>query len=120
MSMAMITATAWVPRGFAAQFPTRREFDEGEFERIVGLTKGKLDDARDALPQVDTSCETEGNDMEMDIDEEGGVKIEEHVRQEKKGKKKGKGEDSGDGESEGGVKTKGCVCCVSLFGFWLG
>lgn len=111
MTTAMITATAWVPRGFAAQFPTRREFDEGEFERIVGLARGQLDDARDALSQVDTTCETEANGLEMDVDEEGGVKIEEHVEQEKKGKggkkrEKRKGEEIGDGRSEEeGVKT---------------
>ena len=112
MSTVMITSTAWVPRGFAAQFPSRREFDEGEFERIVGLARGQLDDARDVLSHVGTSCETKENDVEMDVDEEGGVKIEEHVEQEKgkKGKKnekrKGRGEAGNGGSEEGGVKMK--------------
>lgn len=47
--MSMITATAWVPRGFAAPFPTKYEFDEEEFERIAELAKLQLDDANEDL-----------------------------------------------------------------------
>ncbi|KAI9837377.1 MAG: hypothetical protein M1838_004843 [Thelocarpon superellum] len=47
--MSMITATTWVPRGFAAPFPTRYEFDEAEFERITSLAKLHLEDAQDEL-----------------------------------------------------------------------
>jgi len=92
---AMITATAWVPRGFAAQFPTRKEFDEEEFERIAGLTRGQLDDARAELVAGQGGEEEEeeegeegkegkggkevGMEMEMeeDEDEDGGVKVTE-------------------------------------------
>ncbi len=45
----MITATAWVPRGFAAPFPTKYAFDEEEFQRIADLAKLQLDDAQDDL-----------------------------------------------------------------------
>ncbi|KAK4099734.1 WD40 repeat-like protein [Parathielavia hyrcaniae] len=45
----MITATAWVPRGFAAPFPTKYNFDEDEFERIASLAKLHLDDAKEDL-----------------------------------------------------------------------
>jgi periodic tryptophan protein 1 len=45
----MITATAWVPRGFAAPFPTRYAFDEEEFKRIADLAKLQLDDANKDL-----------------------------------------------------------------------
>jgi len=51
--MSMITATVWVPRGFAAQFPTKYEFDEVEFNRIAALAKGQLEDARDDLEEAE-------------------------------------------------------------------
>ena len=47
--MSMITATCWVPRGFAAPFPRRTDFDEAEFERIASLAKLQLEDAREDL-----------------------------------------------------------------------
>ena len=45
----MITATAWVPRGFAAPFPSKYVFDEDEFDRISKLAKLQLDDAKEDL-----------------------------------------------------------------------
>ena len=47
--MSMITATAWVPRGFAAPFPSKYVFDEDEFDRISKLAKLQLDDAKEDL-----------------------------------------------------------------------
>lgn len=47
--MSMITALGWVPRGFAAPFPTKYNFDEEEFQRIAELAKLQLDDANDDL-----------------------------------------------------------------------
>jgi periodic tryptophan protein 1 len=48
----MITATAWVPRGFAAPFPTKYTFDEEEFARIADLAKLQLDDANEDLEEA--------------------------------------------------------------------
>lgn len=48
----MITATAWVPRGFAAPFPTKYDFDEEEFQRIAELAKLQLDDANNNLDEA--------------------------------------------------------------------
>lgn len=48
----MITATTWVPRGFAAPFPTKYVFDEEEFSRISQLAKLQLDDAKDDLEEA--------------------------------------------------------------------
>ncbi len=45
----MITATTWVPRGFAAPFPTKYTFDEEEFKRIAELARLQLDDANEGL-----------------------------------------------------------------------
>lgn len=50
--MSMITTTAWVPRGFAAPFPTKYNFDEREFERIANLAKLQLDDAKEELEEA--------------------------------------------------------------------
>jgi len=48
----MVTTTAWVPRGFAAPFPTKYQFDEEEFERIASLAKLQLDDAQEDLDEA--------------------------------------------------------------------
>jgi len=45
----MITATTWVPRGFAAPFPSRYQFDEDEYERISKLANLQLEDAKEEL-----------------------------------------------------------------------
>ncbi|KXX79099.1 Periodic tryptophan protein 1 [Madurella mycetomatis] len=50
--MSMITTTAWVPRGFAAPFPTKYNFDEEEFERIAALAKLQLEDAKEDLEEA--------------------------------------------------------------------
>jgi len=48
----MITTTAWVPRGFAAPFPKKYDFDEQEFERIAELAKLQLEDANEDLEEA--------------------------------------------------------------------
>jgi hypothetical protein len=65
----MITATAWVPRGHAAAFPTKYVFDEDEYGRIAKLAKLQLDDAEDDLEEA-----REGVDkMDVADDEPGSV-----------------------------------------------
>ncbi|KAK0633387.1 WD40-repeat-containing domain protein [Immersiella caudata] len=59
--MSMITSTTWVPRGFAAPFPTKYNFDEEEFERIANLAKLQLEDAQEELEEAE---EAEGQDYE--------------------------------------------------------
>lgn len=50
--MSMITATTWVPRGFAAPFPSRYQFDEDEYDRISKLANLQLEDAKDELEEA--------------------------------------------------------------------
>jgi periodic tryptophan protein 1 len=50
--MSMITATTWVPRGFAAPAPSKYVFDDDEYERISQLAKLKLDDAKEDLEEA--------------------------------------------------------------------
>ncbi len=41
-----------MPRGYAAPFPTKYQFDEEEFERIAELAKLQLDDAKEDLEEA--------------------------------------------------------------------
>lgn len=73
MAESMITTTAWVPRGFAAPFPSRYNFDEAEFERIAELAKLQLDDANDDLEEA----QARGGGHEEDRSEDGDAADEE-------------------------------------------
>jgi len=55
--MSMITTATWVPRGFAAPFPTKYDFNEEEFERIADLAKLQLDDAKEDLEEAENEEE---------------------------------------------------------------
>jgi periodic tryptophan protein 1 len=67
--MSMITATAWVPRGFAAPFPTKYSFDEEEFQRIADLAKLQLDDANEELEEARMGSKVKSGDI---MDENDG------------------------------------------------
>lgn len=69
--MSMITATAWVPRGFAAPFPTKYTFDEEEFKRITDLAKLQLDDAKEDLENAQNGGDAMQTDGEGSDEEEG-------------------------------------------------
>lgn len=45
----MISATTWVPRGYASEFPEKYELDDEEMERINQLAQLNLEDARAEL-----------------------------------------------------------------------
>lgn len=66
----MITATAWVPRGFAAPFPTKYTFDEDEFQRIAELAKLQLDDANEDLEEARNEAEKPAGDEAM-VEDDG-------------------------------------------------
>lgn len=65
--MSMITATAWVPRGMAAQFPTRFELNEEEFDRIAKMAKIQLDDAKEDLEEVQNVEKARSNEQNNGI-----------------------------------------------------
>jgi len=69
-TMSMITATAWVPRGFAAPFPTKYTFDEDEFQRIAELAKLQLDDANEDLDEARNETEKSAGDDAM-VEDDG-------------------------------------------------
>jgi hypothetical protein len=66
----MITSTAWVPRGFAAPFPTKYNFDEEEFERIANLAKLQLDDAKEDLEEAQENEAKQGKASKKEGKEE--------------------------------------------------
>jgi len=72
----MITALGWVPRGFAAPFPTKYNFDEEEFARIAELAKLQLDDANEELEDAkkQEAGGKDGDAMEEESDEEKPAK----------------------------------------------
>lgn len=73
--MSMITTTAWVRRGVAAQFPTKYEIDEKEMDRISKLARMQLEDAQEDLNAAQGNDESGKKDdddaMEDDAEEKG-------------------------------------------------
>jgi periodic tryptophan protein 1 len=59
--MSMITATTWVPRGFAAPMPTKYQFDEDEYDRISKLANLQLEDAKEDLEEAQAGAEGKSN-----------------------------------------------------------
>ena len=57
----MITATTWVPRGYAAPFPSRYQFDEDEYDRISKLANLQLEDAREDLEEAQAEEKNKSN-----------------------------------------------------------
>ncbi|EWC48079.1 hypothetical protein DRE_02658 [Drechslerella stenobrocha 248] len=100
----MITATAWVPRGFAAEFPDRKPFDEDEFSRIAEIAQLRLDDAQEDLDEAEAAISdpeangsstvkeapSGGVSLEMDIDDEDANDTPREAEDGKKKKKKDK------------------------------
>jgi len=67
--MSMITATTWVPRGFAAPFPSKYVFDEDEFERISKLAKLQLDDAKEDLEEAQNEKDQKTNETSSNVEQ---------------------------------------------------
>ena len=68
--MSMITASVWVRRGAAANFPTKYDIDEKELARISKLAKLQLEDAETDLNH-EKSREAGEPDLDQSSDDEG-------------------------------------------------
>lgn len=55
----MLSATTWVPRGFASEFPEKYELDDEEMERINKLAQLEIEDAQEAIKALE---EEEGSE----------------------------------------------------------
>lgn len=78
----MITAAQWVPRGFAAPFPAKYDFDETEFDRIAQLAKLQLDDAEEDLKEAEAGTKEDGEKKEVEEDDDmsgDGAKLEKNT-----------------------------------------
>lgn len=75
--MSMITTSAWVRRGMAAQFPTKYEIDENEMNRISELARMQLEDAKEDLSTAQDGNEDEGamDEDQKDGKDESGDKV---------------------------------------------
>lgn len=78
----MVTTSAWVPRGFAAPFPTKYQFDEDEFERIAGLAKLQLDDAKEDLEEAEEEEEEKKKAVGSSSKTEGSTPAKTTAREE--------------------------------------
>lgn len=86
--MSMITAAQWVPRGVAAQFPTKYNFDQVEYDRIAEMAKLQLEDANEDLE------ESRGDEVEDESAPNGsGATEEKNEKKKKKAAKKGEQEE---------------------------
>ncbi|KAK2738509.1 hypothetical protein FQN57_007024 [Myotisia sp. PD_48] len=85
--MSMITATAWVRRGAAAQFPEKYEIDEEEINRISKLAQVQLENARSDLRAAREENESDEEEMK-DVHEEAEGEVEAGEGSKKKGKGK--------------------------------
>lgn len=79
----MITTSAWVRRGVAAQFPTKYEIDEEEMNRISNLARMQLEEAQGDLSAA--QGKDNGEDQAMDEDKK------EDAMEDDSGKKDGDG-----------------------------
>ena len=73
--MSVITATAWVPRGYAAQFPTKYDIDEQELSRVSQLAKLNLDDAKQDLSEAEGAGISKSGSMDGDAVEAHAVRL---------------------------------------------
>lgn len=63
----MLSATSWVPRGYATEFPEKYELDDEEMERITAMAKLQLGD--DQVESEDTpNTKSLQEDIEIDDD----------------------------------------------------
>lgn len=68
----LISASAWVPRGYAAEFPVKYELEEAEMERIASMARLQLDDAKADLDEAQNAAASVKDKVkdEEEIDED--------------------------------------------------
>jgi periodic tryptophan protein 1 len=67
----MLSATGWVPRGFASEFPEKYELDDEEMERITKLAQLEINDAKKSIEQLE---ESDKDDEDKEEATNGGMK----------------------------------------------
>ncbi|CEL06172.1 rRNA processing protein Pwp1 [Aspergillus pseudodeflectus] len=82
--MSMITTSAWVRRGVAAQFPTKYEIDEEEMNRISKLARMQLEDAREDLTEAQERAKDDDVKEDDAMDEDDKEKDDKKTTEAKK------------------------------------
>lgn len=70
----MISATTWVPKGFASEFPEKYELDDEEMERINQLAKLNLDDARADWEEAEEK-DTDISESDINVEQVSSEKL---------------------------------------------
>lgn len=60
--MSLISATTWVPRGFASEDPVRYDFDDEEMDRLAGMATLKLSEAKEEWEDAEDDSENEDDE----------------------------------------------------------
>ncbi|RHZ56446.1 hypothetical protein CDV55_103897 [Aspergillus turcosus] len=79
----MITTTAWVRRGVAAQFPTKYDIDEEEMNRISKLARMQLEEAQGDLDAAREGKAQDGETMEEDKKDDAQDAMEDDSEEQK-------------------------------------
>lgn len=68
----MISATKWVPRGYATEFPVKYTMDDEELERLSELAKLKIEEAKNEMEDIEDATEQDVEALEekAKLDEE--------------------------------------------------
>ncbi|ANB13903.1 Pwp1p [Sugiyamaella lignohabitans] len=96
----MISATSWVPRGFAAEFPVKYDLNDEEVERISHLAKLQLKDAQEALEEAEAEGADVNADADAEVTEAADENVDVAVKSEKKSVKFNASNEDGDAEVE--------------------
>lgn len=65
----MISATAWIPRGYASEFPERYDLNDEEMARIEAMATLNLKDAQEDLEEVE-DIKADGLKADIEIDDD--------------------------------------------------
>lgn len=76
----MLSATTWVPRGFAAEYPIKYELDEEEMNRISEMAKLQLEEAQEDLNEA-RDAEKKVNKMKEGSDDEDDIDNDEELKE---------------------------------------
>ncbi|KAK6464115.1 periodic tryptophan protein 1 [Scheffersomyces coipomensis] len=75
----MISSSAWVPRGFASEFPEKYELDDEEMERITAMAKLELNDAKEDLEEAQAEAEANGTETNSNLKEQ--IEIDDDLKE---------------------------------------
>lgn len=73
----MLSATTWVPRGFASEFPEKYELNDEEMERINKLAQLEISDAQEEIHAIENQEAQEAQEDEpVEDEDEEQVEVE--------------------------------------------